>query len=192
MKLLWTLQFHNEVYIYGFFFYPEWLRTLRDNWGLSLAPLPRKTFFSNSLVSTSLWKSDTSQAVTLCHLYCLIPSLFEASLGMKLGISCTHCSAVICCCSLRCAAKRASIVVIWWASCLTAPWRLAWVRSGAAEVGWIPVKGRKHVEVCLRKSIYWCQYWPKRLQSLWANLSLESMVCRTCFTGASEVLRIAF
>ena len=72
---------------------------------------------------------------------------------MKLGINCTYCSAVICCCSLRCAARRASIVVIWWASCSTAPIRLAWVRSGAAEVGWIPVEGRKHVEVCLRKSI---------------------------------------
>ena len=40
--------------------------------------------------------------------------------------------------------------------------------------------------------VYWCQYWPKRLQSLWANLSLESMVCRICFTGISEVLCIAF
>ena len=95
----------------------------------------------------------TSQAVTWCHLYRLIPSLFEASLGVRLGINCTYCSAVICCCSLRCAARRASIVVIWWISCSTAPIRLAWVRSGAAEVGWIPVEGRKHVEVCLRKSI---------------------------------------
>ena len=180
-------------FTYMAFFYPEWLHTLRDNWGLSVAPLPRKTFLSNSFVNTSLWKkNDTSQAVTWCHLYRLIPSLFKASLGMRLGINRTYCSAVICCCSLRCAARRASIVVIWWASCSTAPIRLAWVRSGAAEVGWIPVEGRKHVEVCLRKSTYWCQYWPKRLQSLWANLSLESMVCRICFTGISEVLCIAF
>lgn len=171
------------------FFNPEWLHTLRDNWGLSLAPLPRKTSFSNSLVSTSLWKKkyNTSQAET-----CGVSHIVSFPASSRLGFNCTHCSAVICCCSLRCAARRASIVVIWWASCSTAPIRLAWVRSGAAEVGCIPAEGRKHVEVCLRKSIHWCQHQPKRLQSLWANLSLESMVCRTCFTGTSEVLCIAF
>ena len=62
------------------FFNPEWLHTLRDNWGLSLAPLPRKTSFSNSLVSTSLWKKKIqyqSSSDLWCQSYCLIPSLFE-------------------------------------------------------------------------------------------------------------------
>ena len=54
---------------------------------------------------------------------------------------CTHCSEVIRCCSPRCAARSASIVVIWWASCSTALCRLAWVRREAAEEDCTPGGG---------------------------------------------------